>query len=221
MIIGNNLTKRYDGIEAVNDVTIALSPGEVVMLLGRNGSGKSTLIKVLALATQPDHGSVSEDALSDRNARTAIGYVPQEIALFEDLSVWENLRCFAPSYTPDPSARIKETMEALALTDIRRKLIKSLSGGQKRRVNLAAALLGTPQYLILDEPLAGVDVQSEERIMTLLHSYKAGGCGILISSHQPRQLRSLADRALLLEAGNCVFWGTAAEYYANLAEREI
>lgn len=201
MLLGRDLIKSYGSQFALRQANIELTPGSVVMLLGRNGSGKSTLLNILALAQAPDSGSVMVDELSGRAARTAIGFAPQEIALFEELSVEENLRCWCPLPANAARRRVDDLLERLDMTADRRKLLRNLSGGQKRRVNLAAALMGEPRYLLLDEPLAGVDDDSERRILELLADYARQGLGVLISSHQPRLLRGLADQALVLERG--------------------
>jgi len=221
MLVGRELTKTYGSQFALHQASIELNPSSITMLLGRNGSGKSTLLNMLALAQAPDSGSVEVDELSGRAARAAIGFVPQEIALFEDLSIEENLRCWCPLPAKAARERVDEVLERLDLTDIRRKLLRNLSGGQKRRVNLAVALMGQPRYLLLDEPLAGVDEDNEQRILELLADYARQGVGVLISSHQPRVLRGLADQALVLERGETIFAGQAADYFDSLMEREL
>jgi ABC-type multidrug transport system ATPase subunit len=221
MLAGRDIEKSYGSQFKLRQADFELNPGSVMMLLGRNGSGKSTLLNILALALAPDSGSVLVDALSGRAARAAVGFAPQEIALFEELSVGENLRCWCPLPAGAARRRGDELLERLDLTASRRKLLRNLSGGQKRRVNLAAALMGEPRYLLLDEPLAGADEESEGRILKLLADYARQGVGVLISGHQPRLLRGLADRALVLERGEPLFSGTAEDYFAGLMEREL
>ena len=221
MLVGKELSKSYGTQPALEQASLALAPGSATMLLGRNGSGKSTLLNILVRALTPDSGSVQVDELSGRAARLALGFVPQEIALFEELSVEENLRCWCQASTNQTRERTAEVLRALGLSELRRKQLRKLSGGQKRRVNLAAAMMGRPRYLLLDEPLAGVDAESEQQILALLAAYCRQGVGLLISSHQPRQLRCLVDHALVLERGKTVFQGTAEDYFASLREREL
>jgi ABC-2 type transport system ATP-binding protein len=221
MLVGRDIEKSYGSQFALRLADFELNSGSVMMLLGRNGSGKSTLLNILALALSPDSGSVLVDGLSGRAACAAVGFAPQEIALFEELSVEENLRCWCPLPAGEARRRTDDLLERLDLTASRRKLLRNLSGGQKRRVNLAAALMGEPRYLLLDEPLAGADEESEARILKLLSDYARQGVGVLISSHQPRLLRGLADKALVLERGETVFSGSAEDYFIGLKEREL
>lgn len=221
MMLGTDLSKSYKGSVALMNTSLEVAPGSFTMLLGRNGSGKSTLLNILALSLPPNSGTVKVDELTGRDARAAIGYAPQEIALFEELSVEENLRCWCRLPSGQAKDHIRNITDLLGLNDERRKLLYKLSGGQKRRVNLAAALMGSPRYLLLDEPLAGVDEESERRILDLLSDYVKKGCGLLISGHQPRLFRELADFALVLERGKTVFQGSADEYFSSLKEREL
>lgn len=221
MLIGTNLSKQYNGVPALRNASAELAPGSTLMLLGRNGSGKSTLLNILALSMTADSGSVQVDDLSGRAARAAIGFAPQEIALFEELSVEENLRCWCRLTSKEAGVRIADITEQLGLTAELRKQLRKLSGGQKRRVNLAAALVNEPRYLLLDEPFAGVDEESERRILALLADRVQKGCGLLIASHQPRLLRALATHAMVLERGETTFYGAAEDYFAALREREL
>lgn len=221
MLVGTDLSKSYSGKFALRGAHIQVAPGSAVMVLGRNGSGKSTLLNILALTLAPDGGAVRVDELSGRAARAALGFAPQEIALFEELSVEENLRCWGRAPSRRTGERIAELIEKLGLGAERRKLLRKLSGGQKRRVNLAAALICEPRYLLLDEPLAGVDEESEGRILEMLAQYRQQGCGLVIASHQPRLLRGLANQALVLDRGETSFCGAAEDYFAALKEREL
>ena len=221
MLIGSDLSKQYSGVCALHSATVRLQPGSTTMLLGRNGSGKSTLLNILALSAAADSGSVQVDALQGRAARAAIGFAPQEVALFEELSVEENLRCWCRLPASKAKACVADVIERLDLAAERRKQLRKLSGGQKRRVNLAAALMNEPRYLLLDEPFAGLDEESERRVLRLLGEYAKNGCGILIASHQPRLLRDLVEQAIVLERGEVTFYGTAEDYFSALKEREL
>ncbi len=221
MLTGRGITKRYGGQTALRNASLELSPGSALMLLGRNGSGKTTLVNILALSLNPDGGTVAVDDLAGRAAREAIGFAPQEIALFEELSVEENLRVWCTLPRAAAKERRDALLERLDLYPMRKKLIRSLSGGQKRRVNLAAALMGSPRYLLLDEPLAGADEDSEARMLELLAEYRDAGLGIIIVSHQPRALRGIADCAMVLERGETTFYGSAGDYFASLEDREL
>ncbi len=221
MLIGHGLTKRYGDRYALRNAAIELSSGSALMLLGRNGSGKTTLLNILALAMRADSGTVQIDELSGRAAREAIGFVPQEIALFEELSVEENLRVWCTLPRAAAKERLDALLERLDLYSMRKKLLRRLSGGQKRRVNLAVALMGCPRYLLLDEPFVGADEDSEGRMLELLAGYRDSGLGLIIVSHQPRTLRTIADRAMVLERGETTFYGAAEDYFAALEDREL
>ncbi len=221
MLSCKNITKTYGKTTALLNASIEIEPGDIMMILGKNGSGKSTLMSIMAMSQKADSGTVNVDDLDRRNARSKIGYVPQDIALFEDLTVEENLKAFSKMSPAQTVERIDVLLGQLDLSKEKRKLVRNLSGGQKRRINLAAALIIRPDYLILDEPLAGVDTESEERIIRLLCDYAKIGTGIIISSHQPRQLRGIANKCLKLDHGNTVFLGMADDYFEQLKEQEI
>ncbi len=221
MLIGHDLTKRYGERSVLHNASLELAPGSTTMLLGRNGSGKTTLLNILALALKPDGGAVRVDDLSGRAAREAIGFAPQDIALFEELSVEENLRVWCTLPRAAAKERLYALLERLDLYSMRKKLLRRLSGGQKRRVNLAAALMGSPRYLLLDEPFASADEDSERRMLELLAEYRYSGLGLIIVSHQPRILRGIADNAIVLERGETTFYGSASDYFAVLEDREL
>ncbi len=157
MLSCKNITKTYGKTTALLNASIEIEPGDIMMILGKNGSGKSTLMSIMAMSQKADSGTVNVDDLDRRNARSKIGYVPQDIALFEDLTVEENLKAFSKMSPAQTVERIDVLLGQLDLSKEKRKLVRNLSGGQKRRINLAAALIIRPDYLILDEPLAGVD----------------------------------------------------------------
>ncbi len=221
MLIGRDLSKRYGGHFALRSASLELSPGSAMMLLGRNGSGKTTLINLLALAMRSDSGTVSVDDLEGRAAREAIGFAPQEIALFNELSVEENLRVWCKLPRAAAKERLDSLLERLDLNSMRKKLLRSLSGGQKRRVNLAAALMGNPRYLLADEPLAGADEDSERLMLEMFKEYRANGLGLVIVGHQPRLLRGVAECAMVLERGEISFYGSAEDYFSALEDREL
>lgn len=210
-IRAEGLSKKYSEADALKDVSFSLEHGEVLGLFGRNGSGKSTLLDILALAARPDSGRIymdgTEISYNLSAARRRIGYVPQEIALFEELTVRENLLCW--SRLPGKSAKLRadETAERLNLTDFYKKKVSALSGGMKRRVNLAVALLGEPELLVLDEPFAGVDTDNTDWIEQKLREMADGGVAIIVSGHSPEQMMPLLDRILVLSDAEAVWYG--------------
>ena len=197
--------RRYGKADVLADVSFSVGRGASVAVVGPNGSGKTTLLDIVALAATPSSGDVlfngqSGSGAARKKLRRLIGYVPQEIALFEELSVLDNLLCWSvlPGYKA--KARAFEIADALNLRSFLRKRISALSGGMKRRVNLGVALLGEPVLLVLDEPLAGVDAENTEIILDFLRERKSSGNTIVISGHDPGVL-SIADKELRLDQG--------------------
>jgi len=214
VIEGKNLTKIYGKQQVLTDVSIEIREGEITALLGKNGSGKSTLLNILAMAVKPDRGSVyvnGEDAsgTSGTSVRTGtagrlrrtIAYVPQDIALFEELTMKDNLYCWSRLSKEATDARIDELEETFHLREMEGKKVIKLSGGMKRRVNFAAALMGEYKFMILDEPLTGLDEDTVCRILKMLEEKKRQGVGIIISGHDKGQLLSVADKKILLKDG--------------------
>lgn len=203
--------RKYGIASVLREISFNLGPGEVLGLLGPNGSGKSTLLNILALADRPSEGGLlinGTDAMHKAvKLRRKIGYVPQEIALFEELTVKDNLLCW--SRRPGREARCKalEIAERLQLTSLLNKKVDTLSGGMKRRVNLAVALISDPDLLVLDEPFAGVDAEQIEGMVELLAQLKREGVTQILSCHGPDQIVPLVSRVMVLSAGNMKFFG--------------
>jgi len=220
-IKAEGLSKKYGGVSALSGVSFSLERGEVLGLFGLNGSGKSTLLDILALAARPDEGKIcfdgAEVSYKAAQARRRIGYVPQEIALFEELTVRENLLCWSRLPGKKAKERADETAEELNLTEFYKKKVSALSGGMKRRVNLAVALLGQPELLVLDEPFAGVDADNTDWIETKLREMADSGVAQIVSGHSPDQIMSLIDSILVLSNGETV-WHGSKEAFLQEAE---
>ena len=204
MLQANNLEKRYGNYTALTQANIEVAPGEAILLLGPNGSGQSTLLSILATIIKPDAGEVTIDGLSGKRARKKIAYAPQDIVLFEELTVMENLYAWSSLKGTDNVNRAKELVEALAMGPFAKKRADRLSGGQRRRVNLAVAMMGTYEYLLLDEPLAGIDEEGAQCIEALLKQEREKGRGMIIAEHNPKVLLSFMDRTIKLEMGHIV-----------------
>ena len=202
MLEGKNLEKRYGNFTALSGVDLSVSPGEIVALLGPNGSGKSTLISLLSMCLKPDGGEVTVDGERGREAKKLLSFVPQDVVLFEELSVIDNLKCFSSIKGAQAAERIKELSRTLLLTDFMKKRVDKLSGGQRRRVNIAVAMMCYPKYLLLDEPFAGVDEKSGDCLIEYLLQLKNAGMGMVISEHDKERIASLADRVIMLEKGH-------------------
>ena len=204
MIEAKGLVKKYGKFTAVDNLSLTLEKGEGVALLGINGSGKSTLLGMLAMILKPDAGEVTVDGLKGKKAKAKIAYVPQDIVLFEELTVMENLYAWSSLKGKANVERAEYLVNELEMDSFKRKRIDRLSGGQRRRANLAAGLMGDFDYLLLDEPLAGIDVHGGECIEKLLKREKEKGCAMIITEHNPTIILPLMDRSIKLERGRFV-----------------
>ena len=196
----NAVEKWYGSNRVLGPVSLSISAGEVLGVFGSNGSGKSTLLSILAGVLAPDLGSVVRaDCL-----KGAVGYVPQDIALYPTLSVWDNLRFWADVYGLPPRAaraRIRWLLQLMQLEDKARARVENCSGGMKRRVNLACAMVITPRILLLDEPSVGTDAESAQIVLSTVERLSQGGTAVVMNTHVKQELERVSDRILLLQAG--------------------
>jgi ABC-2 type transport system ATP-binding protein len=213
-----HLRKSYGVRVAVDDLTFSVNAGEVVGLLGPNGAGKTTTLSMLATLIEPDAGEVRIAGLDSRAApddlRRKLGFVPQSIALYPPLSAFQNLEVFAEIHGLTrrlAEARCIETLEAVGLRDRANDPVWTLSGGMKRRLNLACGMVHRPEALLLDEPTVGVDPQSRERIFTTIRALADSGVAVLYSTHYMEEVERMCDRALLIDGGKLVAEGTVAQ----------
>jgi ABC-2 type transport system ATP-binding protein len=200
------LVKTYGERIALDDVSLRVSAGEGVALLGANGSGKTTLLSLCAGTLHPDSGEVrvAGRPVHERSARRVLGFVPQEPALYDELTGEENVAFFARLAGLRGSALHASTrtaLEAADLSDSRQRRAGSYSGGMKRRLSVACALVHAPELLLLDEPFVGIDASSRVKLCELLHERKQAGLALVLSTHRLDELGSLCERALFLEAG--------------------
>ncbi|MFY9727172.1 MAG: ABC transporter ATP-binding protein [Bryobacteraceae bacterium] len=217
------LKKSYGNLVAVNDVSLRAGAGETIGLLGPNGAGKTTTVAMIAGLIRPDSGSVQiEDRPlagdTDPNKRR-IGLVPQELALFDELTARANLELFAALYDLDGTAAkraIGEALELVGLADRAQERVKNYSGGMKRRLNLAGALLHDPQILLLDEPTVGVDPQSRNAIFDNLEVLKHRGKTLLYTTHYMEEAERLCDRVIIIDHGKVVADDTLQGLYRLL-----
>jgi linearmycin/streptolysin S transport system ATP-binding protein len=205
------LRKRYGDRTAVDGVSFEIAPGECYGLLGPNGAGKTTTISVLCGLTTCDEGEISVDGFAGGTleAKAAIGYVPQDLALYPDLSAVENLSFFGELYGlagKELQARIAETLELVGLADRGKDRVATYSGGMKRRANMAAGLLHRPRLLVLDEPTVGVDPQSRNAILETVAQL---GIAVLYTTHYMEEAEKLCDRIGIIDDGRLVAEGTA------------
>jgi len=215
-----NLQKRYKEHIAVQDISLELSSGEIIGLLGPNGAGKTTSFYMVCGLVPADGGSVSLDEQDITHlpmylrARKGIGYLPQEASIFRKLTVRDNL--LAIFETLDiPDIQIEEELESLlidlGIEGVQHQKAFTLSGGQRRRTEIARALVSKPKFLLLDEPFAGVDPIAVEDIQTIISELRSKNIGILITDHNVRDTLSICDRAYLMNEGRILVQGSANE----------
>jgi len=215
------LRKHYGERVALDGVSLSVDRGEIVGLLGPNGAGKTTTLSILATLLEPDSGTVRLAGLSpqsDRNAlRRKLGYVPQAIALYPTLSARQNLELFARIHGAgkrQAAATTAEALESVGLSPRADDPVSILSGGMKRRLNLACAMVHRPEILLLDEPTVGVDPQSREQILLTVKAAAESGTAVIYSTHYMEEVESICSRALLIDYGRVVAQGTVAELIA-------
>ena len=225
-----NLRKSYKKRLVLRDVSLDLQRGEVVALLGPNGSGKTTCFYTIAGLVSPDGGQVMLDGRDVtglpmyRRARLGIGYLPQEVSIFRGLSVEDNILAVLEIAEPDGHKRrekLEELLSEFSITHIRQAQALALSGGERRRVEIARCLAVNPRYLLLDEPFAGVDPIAVEEIRHLVRALKTRGLGVLITDHNVRETLEIVDRAYILADGKILMTGTADEIVRDETVRRV
>ncbi len=207
MLCLSNLCKRFGPTVAVDELSFEVGPGEILGLLGPNGAGKTTTINMIAGLLRPDAGRIDVDGLgaSDQpDVRRRIGVAPQALAIYEELTAAENLRFFG-RLTGLTGAALRErvawSLDFVVLSDRRNDRVKTYSGGMKRRLNLAVALVHDPPYLLLDEPTVGVDPQSRNAIFEKILQLKALGRAVLYTTHYMEEAQRLCDRVGIIDRG--------------------
>jgi lipopolysaccharide export system ATP-binding protein len=218
------LFKQYGGRPVVNDVTFNVNVGEVVGLLGPNGAGKTTSFYAVVGIIQPDAGEIW---VNDQNistipiharARSGVGYLPQETSVFRRLTVEENLR-LVQEFQEGPAEVKEEQLEKLlqefGIERHRHSTAIHLSGGERRRVEIARAIAANPKYLLLDEPFTGIDPLAIQDIQKLIEQLKKRGLGILLTDHNPKATLNIVDRAYIIHDGKIIFSGSADEVASN------
>jgi|TARA_B110000971_G_C19938164_1_gene467417 lipopolysaccharide export system ATP-binding protein len=215
-----SLRKSYRKRLVIRDVSMQLHRGEVVALLGPNGSGKTTCFYSIAGLVTPEGGKVIVDGRDVtrlpmyRRARLGIGYLPQENSIFRGMTVENNILAVLELSEPNQkrrSERLQELLNEFSIDHLRRAPALALSGGERRRVEIARCLAADPKYLLLDEPFAGVDPIAVHEIRTLVSALKKRGLGILITDHNVRETLEIVDRAYILHDGKVLMSGTTEE----------
>ena len=229
-LITEGLAKRYGEREVVSDLSIRVESGEVVGLLGPNGAGKTTSFSMIVGGIRPTRGRVfvGEEELTDlpmyQRARLGVVYLPQEPSVFRKLSVEDNIEAILETVEPDPGLRrdrMAELLSELGLADKARRRADSLSGGERRRVEITRALVLDPRFLLLDEPFTGIDPIAVIDIQKIIEQLKMRGIGIVITEHKVRETLAVCDRAYIIQEGEIIRQGSPEEIASDPTVREI
>jgi ABC-2 type transport system ATP-binding protein len=222
-VVVNDLHKSFDDFKAVNGVSFSIKKGEIFGLLGPNGAGKTTTIRMLSTVLEADSGEVTIGGhLIRRNAeavRSIIGVCPQDLALYEDLSALDNLVFFgrmAGMKGNEARAQAMDNLKLMGLQDRAKGKVAKYSGGMKRRINLAIALMGNPQLLFLDEPTVGVDPQSRNNIYENIESLRDKGMTILYTTHYMEEADRLCERVAIMDGGQIIRMDTPRNLKAEI-----
>ena len=225
-----HIHKTYRGRSVVNGVSIEVNQGEIVGLLGPNGAGKTTSFYMIVGLVRPDEGKVFLDDIEItkapmyKRAQMGIGYLPQEVSVFRKLSVEDNILAILEMTDLNKTQRhekLERLLEEFHLTHVRKNLGNRLSGGEKRRTEIARALATDPKFVLLDEPFAGVDPIAVEDIQAIISELKKRNIGILITDHNVQETLSITDRAYLLFEGSILKSGTAEELASDEQVRRV
>jgi lipopolysaccharide export system ATP-binding protein len=225
-----NLRKSYRKRLVIRDVSLELGRGEVVALLGPNGSGKTTCFYAIAGLISPEGGHVIIDGRDVtslpmyRRAKLGIGYLPQEMSIFRGLSVEDNIRAILEIAIDDPHKRrerLEELLSEFSIEHLRRAPALALSGGERRRAEIARCLAAGPKYVLLDEPFAGVDPIAVGEIRHLVADLKVRGIGVLITDHNVQETLQIVDRAYILHDGKVLMSGTTQEVVQDENVRRV
>ncbi|MFM7416453.1 MAG: LPS export ABC transporter ATP-binding protein [Alphaproteobacteria bacterium] len=229
-LYATGLGKRYKKRPVVRNVSLSLQRGEAVGLLGPNGAGKTTTFYMITGLVQPDEGRVMMDGHDVtmlpmyRRARLGLGYLPQEASIFRGLTVEQNIRAALEVVEPEADRRaamLDELLAEFGIAHLRRAPALALSGGERRRCEIARALATHPSYILLDEPLAGIDPIAVGEIRDLVRHLKDRGIGVLITDHNVRETLEIIDRAYILHDGKVLMEGNPQEIVANEDVRRV
>jgi lipopolysaccharide export system ATP-binding protein len=231
LLSATDLAKSYNSRQVLRELSLQVASGEVVGLLGPNGAGKTTAFYIIVGLVSCDRGRILLDETDltllpmHRRAQLGVGYLPQEASVFRKLSVEENVMAILETRADLERAareqRLEELLEELRIGHVRRSLGLSLSGGERRRVEIARALAAEPRFMLLDEPFAGVDPLSVLDIQRIIRELTHRGIGVLITDHNVRETLGVCQRAYIVNQGTVIAAGTAEEILANPQVREV
>ena len=229
-ITATNLKKIYSGKEVVKDISLEVNQGEIVGLLGPNGAGKTTSFYMIVGLVRPNKGKVMFDGKDTtsypmyKRAQMGIGYLPQEVSVFRNLTVENNILAIlelGKLNKKDRYERLESLLDEFGLTEHRKTMGQSLSGGQKRRVEIARALASNPKFILLDEPFAGVDPVAVEDIQAIISKLKEKNIGVLITDHNVQETLAITDRTYLMFEGNILKAGKPRELVEDEMVRKV
>ena len=224
IIVVKNITKRFNDKLVLDNVSYEVNEGEIFGFIGPNGAGKSTLINIMTTLLAPDSGSIKicgYDILKEPiKAKACIGYVPQDLALMEELNAYDNLEFFGSLYGLKGKVlkeRIKESLKVTGLEETKKLKVKKFSGGMKRRLNIAVAIMHHPKVLILDEPTVGVDPQSRNHIFSFVKNIcKEWGTTVIYTSHYMEEIEELCKRVFIIDLGKEIAYGDREEIKSSV-----
>jgi len=228
MIEVQHLSKKFKKNTAVKNISFSIEKGEIFGFLGPNGAGKTTTLNMLSGLLQSDEGAITLDGFNLKNniieCKKSIGVVPQEISLYDEFSAYDNLMFWGALYKI-PAKKLKENisifLKLIGLEDRKGDLVKTYSGGMKRRVNIAAALLHEPKILFMDEPTVGVDPQSRNRIFEIIKTLNKQGMTIIYTTHYMEEVEHLCNRIAIIDMGEIVAQGTLQELQNQSKVKEM
>lgn len=227
MIQVQNLSKTFQSVKAVDNISFNITKGEIFGFLGPNGAGKSTTLNMMSTILNNDGGTIiidGKELTSNSNeCKQLIGVVPQEISLYEELSAYENLLFWGNLYgvpSKELKERIDSTLELIGLLDRKKDLVKTYSGGMKRRINIAASLLHNPKILLMDEPTVGIDPQSRNHIFEVIETLNKKGMTIIYTTHYMEEVERLCNRIAIIDSGKIIAQGTQEELQELVETKE-
>ncbi len=230
ILLAKNISKSYGDKFVIRDISIEIKQGEVVGLLGPNGAGKTTTFYMIVGLVKADKGNIFINEADITNlaihqrARLGIGYLPQEASIFRGMNVEENIMAVLEIVEPNKNKRkekLEELLEEFSITHIRKSHALALSGGERRRTEIARALATDPSFILLDEPFAGVDPIAVNDIRAMVSHLKDRGIGVLITDHNVRETLSIVDRAYIVYDGKILFAGNRQEIIDNQDVRKV
>ncbi len=221
------VSKSYGNVRALEKVSLTVNRGEIVSLLGPNGAGKTTLLKIIVGVLAPDEGEVlidGRDVWASLDVKAKIGYLPQENILYKSLNAYENLLFYALLYglsRREAKSRISELIVKLGMEEYAKRLVRTYSGGMKKRLSIAATIIHEPELLVLDEPTTGLDPHVRREIWSLIKEQRGKGRAILLATHYMEEAEELSDRVYIIDKGKVIAHGTPEELKKKYGDETV